>query len=499
MASLASAEATVRLMPLQHLPAIRSLFPGLASGTVMLDNAGGSQLPKCVIDAMRHYMEQSFVNHGGEFALSKRASAVVPRAREVVKVFLGAHEAMNGGSEGSKVGAGMGEVFFGPSATALSHQLAAAYADARDACRDPGSAPADLREHLAKLRANGSGSAHGSLHDRLLARDRIVVCTAGHEAGIGPWMRLALRGYTIVPWHAEPICDPKRSGPGEFEWRPSLDTLRKLVDERTLLVVVPQVSNILGEIWDMRGAAEIAHAAGARILVDGVAYAPHHAPRMAELGCDWYTYSTYKVFGPHMAAMFGTREAMGELIGPNHYFLDDTAPSKWELGGASHEGAAGVAAMWDFMCALTALGGRIASVAPHNAGDWTAPPARAIVDRAFAVIEGLEARHTAQLIEYLARKPSVRIVGPRHAEPSRVGTISFTSTRATPLEICRHLGSRNIAMRHGHAYSKRLVEHLATDPHLNIDSSSGVARLSLQHYNSPEELALACETLDEIL
>lgn len=465
----------------------------------MLDNAGGSQLPKCVIDAMQRYMEQSFVPLGGEFALSKHASAVIPRAREVVKVFLGAHEAVNGGSEGSKVGAGMGEVFFGSSATVLSYQLAAAYADARDACRNLESAPADLREHFARLDANHGGDAHGSFRDRLLARDQIVVCTAGHEAGIGPWMRLALRGYGIVPWHVEPVRDMARPYAGEVEWRPSLDTLRKLVNERTLLVVVPHVSNILGEIWDMRGAAEISHAVGARILVDGVAYAPHHAPRMAELGCDWYTYSTYKVFGPHMAAMFGTREAMGELIGPNHYFLDSTAPHKWELGGVSHEAAAGVAAMWDFMCELAAIGGQGTPAAPRDIRGWTEPPSRAVVDRAFAVIESLEERHTAQIIEYLARKPGVRIVGPRHAKPSRVGTISFTNTKTTPLEICRHLGARNIAMRHGHAYSKRLVEQLAADPTMNIEPAAGVARISLQHYNSTEELAITCEALDEIL
>jgi selenocysteine lyase/cysteine desulfurase len=220
---------------------------------------------------------------------------------------------------------------------------------------------------------------------------------------------------------------------------------------------------------------------------------------MAELGCDWYTYSTYKVFGPHMAAMFGTREAMGELIGPNHYFLDSTAPHKWELGGVSHEAAAGVAAMWDFMCELAAIGGQGAPAASRDIGGWTEPPSRALVDRAFAVIESLEERHTAQIIEYLARKPGVRIVGPRHARPSRVGTISFTSTKATPLEICRHLGARNIAMRHGHAYSKRLVEQLAADPSMNIEPAAGVARISLQHYNSTEELAITCEALDEIL
>lgn len=484
-------------MPIQHLPAIRALFPGLATGTVMLDNAGGSQLPRCVIDAMREYMERSFVQLGGDCALSQRASRVIPRAREVVKAFLGGHEAATGRATGTDVGCGLGEVFFGSSSTVLCYELASAYADARDACRNLERAPVDLRRHFENP-ATTQARAGGSIRERLLSRDEIVVCTAGHEANVGPWVRLALRGYTVVPWHVEPMRDHSGPDAGEVNWRPSLDTLRRLVNERTLLVVVPQVSNILGEIWDMRGAADVAHAAGARIIVDGVAFTPHRAPRMGELGCDWYVYSMYKVFGPHLAAMFGTHEAMDELVGPNHSFLDSNVPYKWELGNASHEAAAGVAAMWDYMSELCAIADG-AAASDRAREDWSQPPARERFDGAYALIRELEDRHAAQLIDYLKRKPGVRIVGPRHAEASRVGTISFTSTKATPKEISRHLGARDVAIRSGHAYSKRLVDQLATDPDLNIDPATGVARLSLQHYNSPEELAFACGALDEIL
>jgi selenocysteine lyase/cysteine desulfurase len=503
------------------LSTIRSFFPGLSSdlstGTIMLDNAGGSQLPRCVIDAMREYMEKSFVQLGGDYPLSKCATAVIPRAREVVKVFLGGHEAAGGYAAGSAIGAGMGDVFFGSSSTVLCYELAAAYADARDACRNLDAAPADLREHFAKASGAATGSVlggtHGSLRDRLLTRDHIVVCTAGHEANVGPWMRLALRGYTIVPWHVESLRDTHGPSTGQTSWRPSLDTLRKLVNNRTLLVLMPQVSNILGEVWDVRAAAEIAHAAGARMVVDGVAYAPHRAPRMSEVGCDWYVYSTYKVFGPHMAAMFGTHDAMGELVGPNHYFLENNIPYKWELGNANHESAAGVAALWEYVKILAGMAGEngnkmskagssptpaLGEGAPATR-DWTAAPRRDVFERAFEVIRAIEDALTAQIIEYLLRKPGVRIVGPRVADSSRVGTISFTSENATPLAISKHLGSKNIGIRQGHAYSKRLVEALATDPELNIDPALGVARVSLQHYNTPQEVERLCGALAEIL
>lgn len=487
---------------LSLLPSIRSHFPGLAGETIFLDNAGGSQLPRCVIDAMRQYLERSYVQLGADYPLSQQASKVIPRAREVVKVFLGGDAKGASTPAGSAVGAGLGEVFFGSSSTVLCYEVASAYADARDAARHMESAPSDLAKHVTDAKA---------ARERLLKRDQIVVCTAGHEANIGPWMRLALRGYTIVPWQAEPVHDTN----GAVNWRPSLDTLRKLMNDRTLLVLVPQVSNILGEVWDVRGVAEVAHKAGARVLVDGVAYAPHRAPDMSDFGCDWYVYSTYKVFGPHMAAMFGTHEAMAELVGPNHYFLGkDVGPYKWELGNANHEGAAGVAALWEYASGLAGMGER--RVEPkdkksnqpptpsHRSGasesrDWTRPPTRDVFEDAFGVVREIEDALTAQIIQYLLNKPSVRIVGPRVADRSRVGTISFTSTKATPLQISQHLGAKNIGIRQGHAYSKRLVEALATDAGFNLDPAAGVARISIQHYNTPDEVARVCAVLDEIV
>lgn len=469
--------------PFDLLPSIRSHFPGLSGETIMFDNAGGSQLPRCVIDAMRDYLERSYVQLGADYSLSQEASKVIPRAREVVKVFVGGDSKGAHTAAGSSVGAGLGEVFFGSSSTLLCYEVASAYADARDAARHTQKAPPDLAKHTIDAKA---------AREKLLHRDQIVVCTAGHEANVGPWMRLALRGYTIIPWQAEPVCDAK----GITNWRPSLDTLRKLVNDKTLLVLVPQVSNILGEVWDVRGVAEVAHSAGARVLVDGVAYAPHRPPNMAEFGCDWYVYSTYKVFGPHMAAMFGTHDAMGELVGPNHYFLENNIPYKWELGNANHESAAGVAALWDYITTLAELkkpSGR------QPSRDWGSPPERAAFETAFGIVREIEDGLAAQIIGYLLRKPSVRIVGPRVADSSRVGTISFTSSKSTPQQISKHLGAQNIGIRQGHAYSKRLVEALSTNSSLNIDPASGVARVSIQHYNTPAEVDRLCAALDEVL
>lgn len=89
----------------------------------------------------------------------------------------------------------------------------------------------------------------------------------------------------------------------------------------------------------------------ASICVDGVAFAPHAAMDCQALGCDFYCYSTYKVFGPHLACLFGRKASLARLQGPNHFFIpDDAVPYKWELGCLPHELCAGRLAFKQVRC-----------------------------------------------------------------------------------------------------------------------------------------------------
>lgn len=406
---------------------IRAQFPALAGPTIFLDNAGGSQLPSCVIDAIHRYLQESYAQLGGDYEPSRCAARTVQRAHDLANLFLN--------------GTGLGHVVLGPSTTALCHLLAGAYADAHRA--------------------------------RASARNEIVVATAGHEANIGPWMRLAARGFTVRPWPTQ------RDASGR--WRPSLDTLRALLSERTRLVAMPHVSNILGEVWDVRAACDLARAAGARTIIDGVAYAPHHPPDVSAIGCDWYVYSTYKVFGPHMAALFGTREAFAELTGPNHYFIpDDAVPYKFELGGVNHEACAGLSALWEYCCFLARA-------------DPNADPARPVIERAFEVVAARELGLQARLLSYLNARDDLCIAGPASPDSSRVCTVSFTHESRAAGPVAREANAQGLGLRYGHFYSLRLIEELGLDP---VD---GVLRISLLHYNSDEDVARACEFLDHAL
>ncbi|MDY7110081.1 MAG: cysteine desulfurase-like protein [Planctomycetota bacterium] len=399
---------------------LRGRFPALDSETVFLENAGGSQVPAVVADAIHEYMRRTYVQLGAGYALADQCDAIVHEAHEFINLFMNGRE--------------RGQVILGPSCTQLCTMLAGGYADALE----PG--------------------------------DEIIVVESGHEANVGPWMKLADRGFTVKMWafdKASMTCP--------------VEELEKLLTERTKIIAFVHVSNLLGEIVDVEAITRIAHATGARVVVDGVAYAPHRAIDVAAWDVDWYVYSNYKVYGPHMAALFGTHEALAELTGPNHFFIPrEEIPYKFELGGASHEGCAGLLALGEY---LNFLAGREEDVPIDR---------QAIVD-AFDVMHACEDPVQKRLIGYLLGKDRVRIIGPAHSGPDRVGTISFVHESKSSAEIAAAAHAQNIGIRNGHMYAYRLCEALGLDP------ADGVVRVSLVHYNTVEEIDRLIEVFERVL
>lgn len=411
--------------PSVDVHAIRSRFPALKGETIYLENAGGSQVPAVVADAVRQYMLESYVQLGAGYSLSQRCTKNVSDAHDFINLFMN--------------GEGVGKTILGPSCTQLLYMLAGCYAD----ILKPG--------------------------------EEVIICETAHEANAGPWARLESRvpGITVRVWKVDPAtftCSLK-----------SLEAMLRAQSGRVRLVAFPQVSNLLGEVVDVKAITDLAHRYGARVVVDGVAYAPHRAIDVKAWGCDWYAYSTYKVYGPHMGALFGTHEAIAELTGPNHYFLPkEMVPYKFELGGANHEGCAG----------LLALRGYLNFVAGRNEND---PITRETIVEAFEVMTALELPLQAQLIDYLRRKPGVRLIGPDHANASRISTISFISDRASSHDIAMAANRRNIGIRHGNMYAYRLCQALG------IDTTEGVVRASMVHYNTADEVRSLIDALETVL
>ena len=409
------------------LDEIRGFFPALqASPDVLLDNAGGSQVPEQVADAMRDYMLTTYVQLGADYKTSLESTDTVERAHEFIGLFMN--------------GTGNGAVVLGSSTTILCAMLADCYA-----------------------RAERNG------------RDEIIVAETAHEANAGPWFRLEGRGFQVHTWPVDPA-----------RLELSLDGLRRQLSERTLIVAFPHVSNLLGRIEDAQAITKTAHEAGARVVIDGVAYAPHVTMDVAALEADWYAYSTYKVFGPHMAALFGTTEAFAELDGPNHFFIPRTEiPYKFEPGGPSHEGCAGLLALWSY---LAPLAGRSADEAPNREG----------IEEAYRRISELENMLQARLIEYLRSKPDLRIIGPEQSSPNRVATVSFVHHRKKSAEIVRAVNAKGYGIRFGHFYAYRLCDRLAQEGVLH-DAEDGVIRVSMLHYNTLDEIDGLIKCLEDLL
>ncbi|MGB2985326.1 MAG: aminotransferase class V-fold PLP-dependent enzyme [Phycisphaerae bacterium] len=409
------------------LDEIRGFFPALqASSDVLLDNAGGSQVPEQVADAMRDYMLTTYVQLGADYRTSLESTGTVERAHEFINLFMN--------------GTGNGAVALGSSSTILCAMLADCY---------------------ARAKRNG--------------RDEIIVAETAHEANAGPWFRLEGRGFQVHTWPVDPAS-----------LELSLDDLRKQLSERTLIVAFPHVSNLLGRIEDAQAITKTAHEAGARVVIDGVAYAPHVAMDVAALEADWYVYSSYKVFGPHMAALFGTTEASAELDGPNHFFIPRTeVPYKFEPGGPSHEGCAGLSALWSY---LAPLAGRSANEAPSREG----------IQDAYRRISELENMLQARLIEYLKSKPDLRIIGPEQSSSNRVATVSFVHRHKKSAEIVRAVNAKGYGIRFGHFYAYRLCDRLAQEGVLH-DTEDGVVRVSMLHYNTLDEIDGLIKCLDGLL
>jgi len=398
------------------LQAIRSQFPALASPTTFLDNAGGSQLPACVIDAMAAYLATSYAQIGGSYPESLAAAAAVHDAHVLMARWANAADESH--------------AILGPSDSALVRMLADAYLDA-------------------------------GIND---GRDEVIVSIHGHESNIGPWVRLEKFGWKVTLWTDLPVAG---------EAFPA--TLRSKLSKRTKLVVFPHVSNILGSVVDVRTIADMAHAAGSRLVVDGVAFAPHRAIDVQAFGADWYSWSTYKVLGPHAAVLVGSAEAMAEVTGPNHFFMPANAwPKKFELGGVSHEACAGMVAVQPY---LRMLAGAERS---RNA----AMIERGTIERALGVMAELELGLQERLIHGLLRIPGLKILGPTETGIDRVPTVSFVMPDKSSRAVATAANANGLAMRFGQFYSHRLVSTLLPGG----DVEDGVMRISLVHYNTAAEV-----------
>ncbi len=408
----------------------RSQFPALAGDWILLDNAGGSQVLRAVADRVRDYLLSTSVQLGATYDVSRQAGE---RVQEGVR------------AAATLIGADPDEIVLGSSSTQLVSNLARALALAEDNPLQPG--------------------------------DEVVVTNADHEANITPWLRLEERGVSVKVWRL-------RTDTLTFD----LDDLDALMTPRTRLVAFTQATNILGTIHPVAEITRFVHERGAgraKVVVDGVAFAPHRLVDVHAWDVDFYVLSLYKVFGPHIGLLYGKREHLAGLGNINHVFLaPDAIPYKLQPGNLNFELTYGLPAIVEYLEELGRRAGGEGST-------------RELMATAFEAIARHESETVApllKLLELLGKTEGVRVLGnPDPAPEGRVATVSFVVEGRKSSEIPPELDRHRIGVRYGDFHARRLIQDLG------LTERNGVVRISLAHYNTAKEIAYLTDRLSGVL
>ncbi|MBC1572327.1 cysteine desulfurase [Listeria sp. FSL L7-1426] len=386
---------------------IRADFPILAQEInekplAYLDNAATSQKPKQVIEALTHYYEFDNANvHRGVHTLAARATDAYESARSKVAKFIHARE--------------VAEIIFTRGTTSAINLVVDSYAEAN-----------------------------------IEARDEIVISYLEHHSNLIPWQQLAKRKGAVLKYIEL-----------EEDGTISVEQAKKTIGEKTKIVALAHVSNVLGTITPIKEIAAIAHQFGAVILVDGAQAVPHMEVNVVDLDADFYAFSGHKMMAPTgIGALYGKRELLDAMepteFGGEMIDFVELYDSTWkELP-------------WKFEAGTPIIGGAIALGA-------------AIDYLAEVGLENIHAHEQAlasYAIEEMSKIEGITIYGPKDAS-KRCGLVTFNLEGAHPHDIATILDEDGVAIRAGHHCAQPLMKWLDV---------SSTARASFYIYNTKEEI-----------
>ena len=189
------------------------------------------------------------------------------------------------------------------------------------------------------------------------------------------------------------------------------------------------------------------------VCVDGVAFAAHDRIDVKEWDVDFYMFSLYKIYGPHLAVLYGKREAMARCRNQNHFFHDGKIPTILNPGGLNYESVASLKGIVDYFEA----------VHDHHFGAG-GNELRDRLGKVFALFAHQEDLLARRFIEFLSSKPGVRLIGQKSGDRARrMPTISFSVDGRSSREIVEALAKQDLAVGNGHFYGYRCVSALGYD------------------------------------
>ena len=385
---------------------VRDSFPILSRTVygkplVYLDNGATTQKPLCVLDAMREeYLNVNANVHRGVHWLSQQATDLHEAARETVRKFINARST--------------NEIVFTRGTTESLNLVASSFTE-----------------------------------DCMKEGDEVIVSTMEHHSNIVPWQLQAQRRgivLKVIPMTEEGVLD--------------LDAYRKLFTERTRLVSITHVSNVLGTINPIKEMTHIAHEHGVPVMVDGAQSVPHFVVDVQELDCEFLAFSGHKVYGPTGVGVLYGKEAWldrlppyqggGEMI--EHVSFEKTTferpPLKFEAGTPDYIATHGLAKALDYVSSLG-----MDNILSH------------------------EQDLTRYALQQLRTVEGIHIYG--HSNDSGDAVISFNVGNIHPMDLGTLLDQLGIAVRTGHHCAQPLMDRLGV---------LGTVRASFGLYNTREEV-----------
>lgn len=402
-------------VPALDVAAVRRDFPILQERVngkplVWFDNAATTQKPQAVIDRLTYFYAHENSNiHRAAHALAARATDAYEGARETVRRFIGA--------------AATEEIIFVRGATEAINLVAKSWG----------------------VQNIGKG-------------DEIVVSHLEHHANIVPWQQLAVeKGASL------------RVIPVDESGQILLDEYRKLLNHKTRLVAVTQVSNALGTVTPIREIVAMAHDAGARVLVDGAQSVSHMRVDVRALDADFFVFSGHKIFGPTgIGVVYGKREILENLPpwqGGGNMISDVSfertiyqgPPSRFEAGTGNIADAVGLAAALHY----------VDSIGIENIGAY-------------------EHALLAYATRGLQMIPGLRLIGTASCKAS---VLSFVLQGFSTIEVGEALNREGIAVRTGHHCAQPILRRFGLEQ---------TVRPSLAFYNTCEEVDLLVQTVQRL-
>ncbi|MEH3103153.1 MAG: cysteine desulfurase [Sphingomonas phyllosphaerae] len=383
-------------------------FPAIPEGWAYLDTAATAQKPRAVIDAITRGYDTTYATvHRGVYQRSADMTLAYEAARANIADLIGAPA---------------NEIVFVRGATEAINLVAQSWAA-----------------------------------QNLKAGDRILLSMLEHHSNIVPWQMVAERvgaAIDVIPL--------------THDHRIDLDAMAAMIRPEHKLVALAHVSNVLGSILNVAKASAIAHAVGAKILIDGCQAVPRVAVDVAALGCDFYVFSGHKLYGPTGIGVLWARAELLDVMPPyqgggsmiDRVSFERTtyapAPTRFEAGTPHIVGALGLSAAVDYVRAIG--------------------------------LDRIHAHETALVREAraaLSRVNSIRVLGPDDS----AGIVSFVMEGVHPHDIGTILDGSRVAIRAGHHCAQPLMAALGVE---------ATARASFAVYNGPEDVAALAAGIERV-